>query len=302
MPPRTRASRSAKRSFRFSTSAQAVLASSSPQFSQRLRDRPGRDCHRRLRKLRHRPSFLIGRKPKCFRQMADLFIPYWGLFLSLVTLDCFPDIFPTDLLPGKNAEVHCAQAEFVNPVMLARVRRAATRRTRNCGPTAIPLTLSCYLHGGIRSTKMPTKSRVIRSGITLTVGALACIVLVANVYPQTPQASSNTPTLILVHGRDQPVDKRDQVEAEWQAAVSAGVSQAGRPGLIPQSQRRFVWYADLLEPGARGCPFADPGAAGAYKAAGVSRLPSLRDFFTHLRPKPEQRTAACAGECHREGC
>jgi hypothetical protein len=129
---------------------------------------------------------------------------------------------------------------------------------------------------------MAIRSRIIGFSNRLTVHALACIILVPAVYPQSPPASSNTPTLILVHGRDQPIDKRDQVEAEWQAAVSAGVSQAGRPNLIPQSKRRFVWYADLLEPGARGCPFADPGAASAYKAAGISKLPSLRDFFTHL--------------------
>jgi hypothetical protein len=120
----------------------------------------------------------------------------------------------------------------------------------------------------------------------------ACLLVAvsfAKVVPaQTPQpaggpAGSQTPsiTLILVHGRNQPVDKRAEIEAEWEAAVSSGLTRAGHPDLIPASQRRFVWFADLLQPRARGCSFLDKGAADAYKAPGMSKWPSLRDLFAH---------------------
>jgi hypothetical protein len=103
--------------------------------------------------------------------------------------------------------------------------------------------------------------------------------------PQPPGAPAGAPTpsvtLILVHGRNQPVDKRTEIEAEWDAAVSAGLARAGHPNLIPASQRRFVWFADLLQPGARGCSFLDKGAAAAYKAPGMSKWPSVRDLFAH---------------------
>jgi hypothetical protein len=92
-------------------------------------------------------------------------------------------------------------------------------------------------------------------------------------------AGSQTITLILVHGRNQPVDKRAEIEAEWEVAVSSGLARAGHPDLIPAPQRRFVWFADLLQPGARGCSFLDKGAADAYKAPGISKWPSLRDLF-----------------------
>jgi hypothetical protein len=99
--------------------------------------------------------------------------------------------------------------------------------------------------------------------------------------PSSAMAGIQTPsaTLILIHGRGQEVDKRAEIESKWEAAVSAGLAQAGRPDLIPASQRRFVWFADLLQPGARGCPFLDKGAADAYKAPGMSKWPSLRDLF-----------------------
>ncbi len=122
---------------------------------------------------------------------------------------------------------------------------------------------------------------------------LACLLVVlflATAAPaQTPQppgapGGSQTPsvTLILVHGRNQPVDKRAEIEAEWEAAVSSGLVRAGHPNLIPTSQRRFVWFADLLQPGARGCSFLDKGAANAYKAPGFSKWPSLRNLFAHV--------------------
>src|SRR5579859_7696084 len=115
-------------------------------------------------------------------------------------------------------------------------------------------------------------------GIKLLVCLLVALFLAKAAPAQTPQppgapAGSQTPsvTLILVHGRNQPVDKRAEIEAEWEAAVSAGLARAGRPNLIPASQRRFVWFADLLQPGARGCSFVDKGAADAYKAPGLSK-------------------------------
>jgi hypothetical protein len=103
--------------------------------------------------------------------------------------------------------------------------------------------------------------------------------------PPDPTAGSQTVTLILVHGRNQPVDKRAEIEAEWEAAVSSGLAQAGHRDLIPASQRRFVWFADLLQPGARGCSFLDKGAADAYKAPGISKWPSLRDLFARAAEK-----------------
>ena len=111
-------------------------------------------------------------------------------------------------------------------------------------------------------------------------GLVQCLILLVFLAPvlvaQVPQ-----PTLLLIHGRNQPVDERREIEAEWQSAVNAGLSRAGHPNLVPESSRRFVWFADLLQPGVRGCSFLDSSSADTYKAAGASRWPTLRSFIAH---------------------
>lgn len=116
------------------------------------------------------------------------------------------------------------------------------------------------------------------SMLTVSLRAILCRVAIAllpatlstSALAQEVTATPADPVLILIHGRDQPVGKRAEVEFLWQNALDSGLARAGVPGLIPHGARRFYWYADMLDSHVR-CRMA----AGEE----VTGVDEVRDLF-----------------------
>lgn len=109
-------------------------------------------------------------------------------------------------------------------------------------------------------------------------------------YSCTVQAQQ--PLLVMIHGRDQPVAQRTQVEATWRKALADGLRGA-RLDPIPPDRQRFVWYADLLVPGAKGCSYLSLDDAKADEAPGRTVWPELRSVLLGIAaqiPAGAQRT------------
>jgi hypothetical protein len=94
-----------------------------------------------------------------------------------------------------------------------------------------------------------------------------------------PPAQS-VPILLLIHGRDQAVATRSQVELAWNRAIDDGLKAASSPASIATERRRFYWYADTLAK-STGCRFAAVGGE-SYVARGWSVMPTLRDLLAGI--------------------
>jgi hypothetical protein len=122
--------------------------------------------------------------------------------------------------------------------------------------------------------------------LMVSTGALAA--------PQRPGAEPRrqAPVLVLIHGRDQIVGTRSQVEQAWNRAIDQGLRAARSPAPVTRERRRFYWYADTLAMSA-GCRFA-LGVGDAYVAAGAEAIPTLRNLLASLAervPADVQRAA-----------
>ncbi|MEP7306488.1 MAG: hypothetical protein ABJA98_13305 [Acidobacteriota bacterium] len=69
--------------------------------------------------------------------------------------------------------------------------------------------------------------------------------------------------------------QREKVEAQWSADFEAGLKEAGVPGLVPRTARRFFWYVDMIAE-RKACFGIGPGAVV------VPGLETLRSVFAGL--------------------
>jgi len=106
--------------------------------------------------------------------------------------------------------------------------------------------------------------------------ALFLIPMVALAQPERRLPKNPRPVLLLLHGRGQPGGQSGVIRNEWFRAIEEGLQKAGARDLFPESNRRFFWYADLLNR-EDSCKLAF--GAEALRAIGWSLWPKARDFF-----------------------
>jgi len=105
---------------------------------------------------------------------------------------------------------------------------------------------------------------------------LLVLCVAATAQANNEAATKLEPVLVFVHGRDQPAGQSDVVRGEWFSAIDKGLQRTGREGLFPASQRRFYWYADLLNR-EDACKLAF--GTDSLRALGWRLWPTARDFF-----------------------
>lgn len=88
------------------------------------------------------------------------------------------------------------------------------------------------------------------------------------------QEAPTQPVIVLAHGRDQDVNRRDEIERSWRAAVMDALKSKQRT--VDAGDVSMFWYADILS-GSDQCHYATGAGEVADRAPGWSLWSSVRD-------------------------
>ena len=101
----------------------------------------------------------------------------------------------------------------------------------------------------------PIQRRVVRSNIKHTVlWAHVCAAFVSALFnalmaqpPTRPNTAPTRPLLIMIHGRSQSYQVSDLLRETWFGALNDGLRKVASADVIPDADRRFIYYGDVFE-------------------------------------------------------
>jgi pimeloyl-ACP methyl ester carboxylesterase len=101
----------------------------------------------------------------------------------------------------------------------------------------------------------PVQRRAVRSNIKHTARlAPVCAAFVCALFntlvAQTPtrqKIATTRPLLIMIHGRSQSYQVSDLLRKTWFGALDDGLRKIASPNVIPEADRRFIYYGDVFE-------------------------------------------------------
>ena len=112
--------------------------------------------------------------------------------------------------------------------------------------------------------------------MSLTLAVTAALLLCIVAPKAGGQSAAIRPAIVLVHGRDQPVGKRADVERGWRSAVAEGITRSRLKTSIRADDVHFVWYADILA-GSQACDFGTGLGEVVNRAPGYELWDKVRD-------------------------